>query len=61
MSVEDDANAYRKSREGDAFFLMQNGVYYRDLQIKRSTIKSYVEHVRDHDADLKRRVAERCD
>ncbi len=50
--VEDDMDAYRKSREGDAMFLMMDGVYYRDLQIKRSTIKSYVEHVRRHDAFL---------
>lgn len=50
VSVDDDASAYRKSREGDPFFLMMNGVYYRDLQIKRSTIKSYVEHVRRVDA-----------
>ena len=53
-NVDDDANAYRRSREGDSFFLMMDGVYYRDLQIKRSTIKSYAEHVRSHDAELKR-------
>lgn len=54
--VDDDATAYRKSREGDSFFLMMDGVYYRGLQIKRSTIKSYAEYVRKHDADLKARV-----
>lgn len=48
--VDDDFNAYRKSREGDSLFLMKDGVYYRDLQIKKSTIKSYAEHVRNHDS-----------
>lgn len=59
VSVDDDATAYRRSREGDSMFLMMDGVYYRDLQIKRSTIKSYVEYVRRHDAELKRRSEER--
>lgn len=54
--VDDDATAYRKSREGESFFLMMNGVYYRNIQIKKSTIKSYADHVRAHDANLKKRV-----
>jgi len=53
-SVDDDATGYRKFREGDPLFFMMDGVYYRDLLIKRSTIKSYAEHVRSHDAELKR-------
>lgn len=50
--VDDSVAAYRKSREGDVLFLMMDGVYYRDLQIKKTTIKSYVEYVRSHDAAL---------
>ncbi|NVK15027.1 MAG: hypothetical protein HWE35_12735 [Rhodobacteraceae bacterium] len=61
VQAEDSTAAYRKSREGDALFLMMGGVYYRDLLIKRSTIKSYVEHVREHDAELKRRAEKAID
>ncbi|OUS22316.1 hypothetical protein A9Q95_04810 [Rhodobacterales bacterium 59_46_T64] len=50
--VEDDMGAHRKSLDEGQFFLMMDGAYYRDLRIKRSTIKSYVEHVRRHDAEL---------
>ena len=56
LKVDDDATAYRKFKEGDSEFLMMEGVYFRDLEIKRSTIKSYAEHVRAHDAELKRRA-----
>lgn len=55
VNVDDDATAYRQFREGDPLFLMMGGVYYRDLRIKRSTIKSYVEHTWRNEAELEDR------
>lgn len=52
---DDSVQAHRKMREGNPEFIMQDGVYYQDLKIRRSSIKSYVIHVRNHDAQLKRR------
>jgi len=53
--AEDSFEAYKKSPKGDALFLMMNGVYYRGIVVRRSSIRSYVMHIVRHDAQLKRR------
>ncbi|WP_353344875.1 hypothetical protein [Litorivita sp. NS0012-18] len=46
LKIDDDITAYQKSLSSGEFFFTMNGVNYRNLRIKRSSIKSYVDHVR---------------
>lgn len=56
----DVSNAsWRQWREGGPLTIQSNGIYYRDLRIKRSTVRSYAEHIREHDAKLMER--RRCE
>lgn len=36
--------------------VMMDGVYYHKLRIRRSSLRSYVDHIEKHDAELLRRA-----
>ena len=56
--ADDDMTSYVLARNGDSDCLAMNGVRYRNLKFRRSGIKSYVLHIREHDGELKGRPQE---
>jgi hypothetical protein len=54
--LEVNADTYTKLIDSNEEFLCMDGTYYRQLRVKRSTVKSYVERIRRHDAELKERA-----
>jgi hypothetical protein len=54
-SVDVSYPSWRQWREGGALSIQSNGIQYRDLRVKKSTIRSYAEYIRQHDASLRDR------
>lgn len=62
--VKDDSTNYGPHElhsDFDPDFLCVDGVKHRRLRVRKSDIKSYVTHIRKHDAKLKRRSVEQED
>ena len=57
--VDDHAAAFPDAVQSGDEFLMMSGVRYRDLRIRRSSIKSYVYWIGAHDDELKKRAERR--